>query len=83
MHEEHKNKLSLFCNVKREMVVEEQTSRTQSNEVPIYLAKQSLDTNILRLLDLPANHLDLREWEGMPFKRPQSGARRGLDRGSR
>lgn len=65
MHEEHKNKLSLFCNVKREMVVEEQDVKNSIYEVPIDLAKQSLDTNILRLLDLPANHLDLREWEGM------------------
>ena len=65
MEEEHKKKLALFCNVKREMVIEELDVKHSIYEVPLELAAQNLDTSILQLLDLPARKIDLSDWKQM------------------
>ena len=52
--EEHKQKLALFCNVKRECVIEEQDVTDSVYAVPRELRKQGLDEQVLRPL-----HLDI------------------------
>lgn len=63
--EEHYNKLSLFCNVSRELVIEELDVQDSVYEVPIGLAKQNLDKHILKKLSLAARKLDLSMWKKM------------------
>ena len=63
--EEHYEKLSLFCNVKRELVIEEQDVANSIYEVPIELSKQNVDKHILQLLSLPENELNLDNWQKM------------------
>lgn len=65
MEEDHKKKLALFCNVKREMVIEELDVKNSIYEVPLDLEKQGMDKSILKLLDLPENNLDLSDWQAM------------------
>ena len=65
MEEEHKKKLALFCNVKREMVIEELDVKHSIYEVPLELEKQGMDRSVLRLLGLPEGHLDLSSWQTM------------------
>ena len=52
--EEHKQKLALFCNVKRECVIEEKDVTDSVYAVPRELRKQGLDEQVLRQL-----HLDI------------------------
>jgi len=52
--EEHKQKLAMFCNVRRECVVEEQDVTDSVYAVPRELRKQGLDEQVLRQL-----HLDI------------------------
>ena len=65
MEEDHRKKLALFCNVKPNMVIEELDVKNSIYEVPIELAKQELDLKILKLLGLPAQELDLSDWNRM------------------
>ncbi len=65
MEEEHRAKLSLFCNVKRELVIEEQDVANSIYEVPLELAKQGIDKAILKLLELPEGTLNISDWEKM------------------
>lgn len=65
MAEEHFEKLSVFCNVERNMIFEEQDVDHSVYEVPVELAKQGLDVAILRQLELPENTLDITPWENM------------------
>ena len=65
LEKEHKDKLALFCNVDRELVIEEQDVRHSIYEVPLELAKQDLDTYILELLDLHVSSLQLDDWRQM------------------
>ncbi|MCP4647325.1 MAG: CTP synthase, partial [bacterium] len=75
MEEEHFKKLSLFCSVPREAVIEEMDVKNSIYEVPIELAKQRLDSLILRKFGLPENELDLTEWNSMVARaiNPDSG----------
>ena len=52
--EEHKQKLAMFCNVKRECVIEEQDVTDSVYAVPRELREQGLDEQVLRQL-----HLDI------------------------
>ena len=52
--EEHMQKLAMFCNVKRECVIEEQDVTDSVYAVPRELRKQGLDEQVLRQL-----HLDI------------------------
>lgn len=65
MNESHLEKLALFCNVRRELVIEELDVRHSIYEVPLELARQKLDAHVLRLLNLPGNDIELdsyRQW---------------------
>ncbi len=65
MNEEHKDKLALFCNVDRELVIDEPDVENSIYEVPIDLARQDLDVYILEKLALHVNSLDLKQWKAM------------------
>ena len=75
LKKEHKEKLALFCNVDRELVIEEQDVSHSIYEVPVELAKQDLDTYILEMLSLHVSSLHLEDWEHMieSIKAPQYG----------
>ncbi len=60
--EEVKNKISLFCNVKREAVIEEVDVESTIYEVPIRLHQQKLDEMICRELKLPNHPINLDNW---------------------
>ena len=65
LEKEHKDKLALFCNVDRELVIEERDVLHSIYEVPLELAKQDLDTYVLELLDLHVSSLQLDDWRQM------------------
>lgn len=65
MEEEHFKKLSLFCSVPRAAVIEEKDVKNSIYEVPIELAKQGLDSLLLRKFHLPERQLDLSRWNAM------------------
>lgn len=65
MEQEQKDKLALFCNVERELVIEEQDVAHSIYEVPLALAEQDLDVYILELLHLHVDRLDMRDWRAM------------------
>ena len=75
MEEEHFRKLSLFCSVPRAAVIEEKDVKNSIYEVPIELAKQGLDSLILRKFNLPEKELDLSQWNAMVARaiNPDSG----------
>ena len=62
MEPEHFRKLSLFCNVPEEYVVEELDVRNSIYEVPPELARQELDVKTLDLLRLDRRSLDLSDY---------------------
>ncbi len=62
--EEIKDKISLFCSVPKEAVVDI-PDVSSIYEVPIHLNKQGLDQKICEMLDLPCNKADLSKWEKM------------------
>lgn len=65
LQEEHFRKLSMFCNVPLDSVIEEKNVENSIYEVPVELAEQKLDELILKKLELPLNHLDLDAWKSM------------------
>ncbi len=65
LQEEHFRKLSMFCNVPLEAVIEEKNVEDSIYEVPVELARQKLDELILQRLGLPLNDLDLNDWKDM------------------
>ena len=62
MEEEHLNKLSLFCNVRRNCVIEELDVQNSIYEVPLELEQQEFDTRVLELLHLDPRKIDLDEY---------------------
>ena len=62
MEEEHLNKLSLFCNVRRNCVIEELDVQNSIYEVPLELEQQKFDTRVLELLHLDPRTIDLDEY---------------------
>jgi CTP synthase len=65
LSEEIKDKISLFCSVPKEAVIDVPDVETSIYEVPIHLNKQNLDQKICQMLDLPSNKADLSKWEKM------------------
>ncbi len=63
LDEEVKQKLSLYCNVPLEAVIEEVDVAHSIYEVPIELHKQKLDHMICKLLQLQGQPVDLSDWE--------------------
>jgi CTP synthase len=61
--DEVKDKISLFCNVKREAVIEEVDVEHSIYEVPIKLHEQGIDHMICQMLNLPNPPVELSEWE--------------------
>ena len=66
MTEDMARKISLFCNVRRESVIEERDVAFSIYEVPIDLVKARLDQIIVDHLGLPKDvTTDLSDWEAM------------------
>lgn len=66
--EDIKRKLALFCNVKKEAVIESQDAET-IYAVPILMRNQHLDEVVLRRLNLPIeDNLDLVNWKDFLYK---------------
>jgi len=63
LSEEVRGKISLFCNVRKEAVIEEKDVEHTIYEVPLDLHKQGLDSDICKLLDLPSIKPSLAAWE--------------------
>ncbi len=59
---DHFKKLSLFCNVPEELVIEELDVQHSIYEVPLELARQELDVKVLDLLRLERRELDLDDY---------------------
>jgi CTP synthase len=60
-----KAKLSLFCNVGRQQVIEEQDVPTSIYELPQMLAEQGLDRLILQRLGLPVTDLHVEKYAAL------------------
>lgn len=65
MDVELKHKLSLFCNVPREAVIEERDVESTIYEVPLMLHAHELDDLIVRRLQLSASTIRLDDWRTM------------------
>jgi CTP synthase len=65
MKKEHREKLALFCNVDKNLVIEEKDVDHSIYEVPLDLARQDLDVYIMEKLGLHVQALDLRDWKKM------------------
>lgn len=68
LSEEIKDKISLFCSVPKESVIDEADVAFSIYEVPISLNKQGLDTKICRMLNLPHSQANLSKWEEVLHK---------------
>ena len=65
MAAEHREKLALFCNVERDLVIEECDVKHSIYEVPLELADQDVDVYILEKLKLHVDRLDIADWKKM------------------
>lgn len=63
-----KDKISLFCNVPHNAVIEEVDVEHSIYEVPLKLHEQGLDDMICNKLNLPNKKADLRDWKKMVDK---------------
>ncbi len=62
---EARDKISLFCNVSQECVIEEMDARVSIYEIPQMLREQGIDDLILEHLDIRAKKPDLKGWNGI------------------
>ena len=62
MEEEHRKKLSCFCNVPERYVIEELDVQNSIYEVPLELTRQGLDDKVLELLHMDRPAADLTEY---------------------
>lgn len=67
LNEELKEKISLFCNVRKEAVIDEPDVEFSIYEVPVSLKQQGLDTKVCDMLGLPQTTSDLAKWEAMLY----------------
>ncbi|MBI2933672.1 MAG: CTP synthase [Planctomycetes bacterium] len=65
LSEDIRAKLSLFCNVPKEAVLEEKDVDFSIYEIPLMLADQKLDELIVRRLNLACKRPDLTRWKQM------------------
>lgn len=63
LSEDVKDKLSLYCNVPRNAVIEEVDVEHTIYEVPLKLHEQNIDSMICKLLDLNDKKISLKDWE--------------------
>lgn len=68
LSQEIKEKISLFCNVAKEAVIDEPDITTSIYEVPIALNKQGLDAKICEMLGLEKGKANLSKWEEVLHK---------------
>ena len=68
IEEEQRRKLSLFCNVPDDLVIEEQDVQHSIYEVPHVLAESRMDEKVLRLLHLPLRESHLENWDALVKK---------------
>ena len=66
--EEHLQKLALFCNVRRECVIEEKDVSDSVYAVPRELRDQRLDEQVLKQLHLPLNPIKHTAWDTLVRK---------------
>lgn len=79
LSKEVKNKISLFCDIKKEGIIEA-TNVESIYEIPLIFEKQGLGDLIIKLLNLKCKRPDLKEWKRMVDKiyRPQREVRIGV-----
>lgn len=65
LSEEIKEKISLFCNVPKEAVIDEKDVDHTVYEVPLDLHRQQLDEKICNMLDIKLGNPDLSRWKKM------------------
>ena len=65
LSEEFKAKISLFCNVPQDAVIDEKDVEHSIYEVPLELHRQGLDAMVCKMLDLKSATPDLSRWEKM------------------
>ena len=65
LSDEIKAKISLFCNVPKEAVIDEKDVSETIYEVPLELHAQGLDAMICKVLQIEAKKSDLSEWRNM------------------
>ncbi|MEC7840084.1 MAG: CTP synthase [Chlamydiota bacterium] len=58
-----KDKISLFCNVPKEAVIEEVDVENTIYEVPLKLHEQKLDEIICKKLNIPTSEVDFSKWK--------------------
>lgn len=63
LSEDVKDKLSLYCNVSRNAVIEEVDVEFSIYEVPVKLHEQNIDSMICEMLQLPNKPVELKDWE--------------------
>lgn len=61
--DEVKEKISLFCSVRKEAVIEEMDVKHSIYEVPLQLSREGIDDMICELLHLPNKNVYLPQWE--------------------
>jgi CTP synthase len=67
-----KEKISLFCNVPKESVIDEPDVHHSIYEVPLVLKEQKVDQLILTKLQLPFKEVQLNDWEEVIEKKKQA-----------
>jgi len=84
LHEEEKEKISLFCSVKKEAVIEAVDVESTVYELPLSFRKQQVDDKILKMLRVDEEtkllHSDLTSWENLveAIKHPKGTVRIGI-----
>ncbi len=68
LSEELKDKISLFCGVRKDAVIDEPDVEFSIYEVPVALNKQGLDKKICQMLGLPKKEANITKWEEMLHK---------------
>jgi CTP synthase len=66
--DEIKDKISLFCSVRRDFVMDEADARHSIYEVPLSLHEQKVDSKVIEFLRLPDMHPNLKAWQEMVHK---------------
>ena len=62
LNKEVRQKISLFCNVPLDCVIEEKDAEYSIYEVPVMLARQDTDALVIKRLGLKADGKNLKEW---------------------
>ncbi len=78
--DEHLDKLSLFCNVDRDCVIVEKDVETSIYEIPLVLAEQGVDEQILNHFRIARPAKPLKDWEKLidTIKNPKGTIKIGV-----